>query len=191
MKYIYKVKCHYVSELDFDGNIRSDMNINTFEIGLFSSLKRAEKSIQRYLNVTFMKNDIIGFNVEKRQIDAKIYHFDALYSYDRNGYRICASEYDELCKVKFTGRSKDIHFKPNDIVWYANDNEAFPVMITDIPISKCKGGDYSDDCYTVVSIKDGHFHPHVTSIFPLNGEVDNKTKMKLQKQFKYYNLNGF
>lgn len=65
-------------------------------------------------------------------------------------------------------------------------------MITDIPISKCKGGDYSDDCYTVVStIKDGHFHPHVTSIFPLNGEVDDKTKMKLQKQFKYYNLNGF
>lgn len=194
MKYIYKVKCHYVwyySEVIYSS---SDLKryCYTDEIGIFSSLRNAEDFIRSYHKI-FKGDKIIGFNIEMIPIDSKeICHFSSLYSYDSFGNRLCASEYDEICNIRFKGRTEDVHFKPDDIVLCVeNDNIVSPVKIVDIPIVKCENGDYSDDCYSVLKIGYGHFHPHVTSLFPIIGEVDNRIKDKLQKQLEKYNLNGF
>ena len=54
-----------------------------------------------------------------------------------------------------------------------------------------KGGDYSDDCYTVVDIPVVHFHPQVTELFPVIGEIDAVVQNKLKKRVEKYNLYGF
>lgn len=193
MNYIYKVKCHYVwyySEVIYSS---SDLKryCYTDEIGIFSSLENAEDFIRSYHKI-FKGDKIIGFNIEMIPIDSKeICHFSSLYSYDSVGNRLCASEYDENGYTKFTGRTEDIHFKPNDIVLYIEYNNSEPVMIVDIPISKCTGGDYSDDCYIAVKCNNGHFHPHVTTLFPNIYKVDSYLKRKMENRLENYNSYGF
>ena len=202
MKYIYKVKCHF-SILTENGNMMCEddgsLVIFTDEIGIFTNLKKAEKFIKSYAKDQSDTTGVIGFNVEKRAVDVgyrgifnTICHFDARYSYDKYGNRFCSSEYDDGCEIKFHGRSEDIHFNKNDIaICIQSDSKADLVVVVNKPISKCKGGDYSDDCYTVVGIPVVHFHPQVTELFPVIGEIDAVVQNKLKKRVEEYNLNGF
>ena len=202
MKYIYKVKCHFATLTD-DGNMMctddGSLEIFTDEIGIFTNLRKAEKFIKSYVKDQSDTRGVIGFNVEKRAVDVgyrglfnTICHFDARYSYDKYGNRFCSSEYDDGCEIKFRGRTEDIHFNKNDIaICIQSDSKADLVVVVNKPISKCEGGDYSDDCYTVVDITVGHFHPQVTELFPVIGEIDAVVQDKLKKRVEKYNLYGF
>lgn len=202
MKYIYKVKRHFAI-LTEDGNMmcKDDGSLVMFtdEIGIFTNLKKAEKFVKSYTKDQSDTTGVIGFNVEKRALDVgyrgkfnTICYFDSLYSYDKYGNRFCSSEYDDGCEIKFYGRKEDIHFKQYDMaICIEDDNVAKLVLIINKPIDKCEGGDYSDDCYTAIKIGLGHFHPQVTTLFPIKGDVGSNIKKKLLKQLEKYNLNGF
>ena len=174
-------------------------------LGMFSSKDLAEKRIKEYIRRDKGKydydNNYLGFAVTKHELNAPfsevfddICNFSARYIYDSYGDLFCDSELPESEERCFSGRKNPVKLSVGDIALckcYGYDGlKAVPVLITDLPMSAAQWkrhmasnvkGDYSDDCYTVVQAKHGHFHPESVEVFPFLGKVPKKLETALQK----------
>lgn len=200
---------HYKLKFNKDGSI----NIYNKFLGMFSSKDKAEERIKEYIQRDKGKYDYdniyLGFAVTKHELNAPfsevfddICNFSARYIYDSHGDLLCDSELPESGERCFSGRNTPVKLSVGDIAlykFYGYDSlKAVPILITDLPMSAAQWkrhmdpkarGDYSDDCYTVVLAKQGHFHPESVEVFPFLGKVPKRLETALQKARDKF-LNG-
>lgn len=206
----YIVSCKNIDDTDLKAyklRLGKDDGISIYNkfLGMFSSKDKAEERIKEYIQRDKGKYDYdniyLGFAVTKHELNAPfseafddICNFSARYIYDSHGDLFCDSELPESGERCFSGRKTPVKLSAGDIAlykFYGYDGlKALPVLITDLPMSAAQwkrhvdpkaSGDYSDDCYTVVLAKQGHFHPESVEVFPFLGQVPKELKAKLLK----------
>lgn len=178
-------------------------------LGIFSSKNLAENRIKEYIRRDEGKYDYdnvyLGFIIIKHEINAAfsenfddICNFSARYTYDRKGNPFCESELDDAHLRTFDGRKTPVKVNVGAIafVYDYESSKAEPVIVMDLPLSKVQWkrhmaknakGDYSDDCYTVVQYKFGHYHPESVCVFPFDFEYPKGLSAALMREVKKYN----
>ena len=178
-------------------------------LGMFSTKELAENRIKEYIRRDEGKYDYdnmyLGFIIIKHELNAAfsehfddICNFSARYAYDRKGNPFCESELDDACTRKFDGRKTPVKINVGEIAFVHDyeSSEAKPVMVMDLPLSKAQWkrhmaknakGDFSDDCYTVVQYKFGHYHPESVCVFPFDFECPKGLSTALMREVNKYN----
>ena len=188
-----------------------DYSINIYNkfLGMFSSKDLAEKRIREYINRDKGKYDYdnvyLGFIVIKHELNAAfsdqfdgICNFSARYTYDHKGNPFCESELDDVSMRTFDGRKTPVKINVGEIAFVHGygSSIASPVIVTDLPLSHAQWkrhmaknvkGDYTDDCYTVVQYKFGHYHPNSVNVFPFNFEYPKGLQAALLKEMNKCN----
>ena len=181
-----------------------DMTANMYvhEIGLFTTVKGAERFIRPYLKHVAGWNDcIIGFQIVEKTVDegfasnGEVSGFKSTRAYDGEGRLIAESDLDDECEKRFYGRKKQVPFEKGDVGLVCWGDKAFPALICQLPptaawwkahIKGGNGGDETDDSYTVVTWKNGHDHPRATSVFPFIGRVPAYVRKRLEAEKARY-----
>ena len=178
------------------------VNTKHKEIGIFSSLDKAEKAMMQTVeenkDMPFVN---LGFFIAEREVDDPHFNeqwdslgsFVSLRSYLADGTVNCISRMDTSCKKKFRGREDKICLKTGDLAWWYCGSKIKPVLIGELPLSasewkkRIKGfGDFTDDSYTVFTVFAGHEHPFAPNIFPYTGKISKILLKKLETERDWY-----
>lgn len=200
---------------DADGNEVLDINdkfeIKTYRerIGVFSSVKEAEKAIDRLIHRQNRYSEhsycwkYFGFLLDELYLDGCFYGddentsgFESTRSYFSDGTLNYFSDFDERCEKEYRGSDNPGKFiKPGDFVYCLMGNRLVPALVDQIPFTEDEWkkrfkpgvfGDFIDDSGTVYMLN-GHHHPMWSRVFPIGDLTDgmsDKIKEKIYISMK-------
>ena len=176
--------------------------------GVYSTLKKAEKAVAKCVEdfkaCSDWTPDILGFYVREFRVDRMLYEkdmwndvYEREWSYTKDGKPFSYSPFSsDWLDGAYSGTPAGaIRFRVGDYVWVHMSGKFIPAKVVYLPYTQEEwkkkfkfASDASDDCYTVV-MEDGHYHPRMCSLFPMDEEIPGKIMALIEDREKKY-LNG-
>lgn len=175
--------------------IRDDGSMPTFkrDLGVFTTEANAKDMMRLYSSSNGC--DPWAYVLKERILDDLELHghfnmvsaFRSVRSYFGDGTPNAENRCDDTGENLWHGRDAEtIRFRNGDFVSVLHDNEIWPGLVGDCPMTKdlfasgrC-GLEADDDCYLVYTVDGGHEHPFTPYVFPLIRELPVKVRAKLE-----------
>lgn len=163
------------------------------DLGVFSSIGRAEDAIRRYVASrhgapwAFVLKERILDDAEPHGAFGRVSEFRSIRTYLADGTLNAENPCDDTGEKRWRGRdSRTIRFKVGDLVSVLDGDRVKPALIGDTPVTTDRfapaspGWEAEDDCYLAFVADLGHDHPFTPFVFPLVGQVSDEIRRRLE-----------